>query len=307
MKGSQLVKQKPKLTFEKGPPVAKKAKVENIKAKEKKAKAEIKASVSEYLSSEEWAKKFGSYRSFDEAEMGMANMLPELEPKVADDNEYPAPADVVVWPEKPMRIPDNVPDAVLFAAAAARKATLRETRGKYATIKSQVQCPYCAFGPLGVRELRRHKRTCKANPRTLHPRGPGKFAPGFASKEDVHIFLKQSGWSKGDMSVIPGLGSGVQKGQQWNHPVHGKLWVGGEKFYHQPHHMAGTPVSNKIFWKQTTDPKKQPVDIQKMFPSGKPPAAAPVDLNKLGYSARSFDPGQLLSRRGGAAIKRRAR
>jgi hypothetical protein len=40
MKGSQLVKRKPKLTFENRPPVAKKAKVENIKAKEKKARAE---------------------------------------------------------------------------------------------------------------------------------------------------------------------------------------------------------------------------------------------------------------------------
>jgi hypothetical protein len=236
--------------------------------------------------------------------------------------------------EKSISSLDNVADAVLFAAAAERKKKL----GKYGTIKSQLQCPYCDCRPFGVRELRRHKRTCKANPRAgsvipvdgtaggqSHTAwgGPGpsvpvqvidmdicdedgnvilgtditagfdpseerdskgewtkggdgaggKFAQGFGSKPEVHNFLKKSGWAHMGSTVVPGHGSGVQKAPEWNHPVHGKLWVGEKKFYHQRGHMAGTPVTTKGVWKGP-----EGAAMGKLFPSGKPPA---IDYNKV--------------------------
>jgi hypothetical protein len=105
----------------------------------------------------------------------------------------------------------------------------------------------------------------------LHPRGPGgKFAQGFGAKTEVHNFLKKTGWTHMGSSVVPGYGSGVQKAPEWMHPVHGKIWVGEKKFYHQPGHMAGTQITKKGVWKGP-----EGADFGKLFPSGKP-TAAPV-------------------------------
>ena len=44
--------------------------------------------------------------------------------------------------------------------------------GKYAAVKRPVKCPYCKAGPMGVRELLRHKRICEVNP--YRSKGPQK-------------------------------------------------------------------------------------------------------------------------------------
>ena len=66
--------------------------------------------------------------------------------------------------DKNTSVLDTVPDAVLLAAADKRRKALRETGGKYATLKSKLKCPYCQCEPFGARELRRHKRECADNP-----------------------------------------------------------------------------------------------------------------------------------------------
>ena len=60
---------------------------------------------------------------------------------------------------------DSIPTKVLLKAAQARRIELSQSLGKYATMKIASVCPYCKGGPMGVRQLWIHKRSCAKNPR----------------------------------------------------------------------------------------------------------------------------------------------
>ena len=67
---------------------------------------------------------------------------------------------------------ENISTSDLIRTVETRKRQLRKKLGRYATVKRPVVCPYCKGGPMGVRELVRHKRICESNPyRGKGPKG----------------------------------------------------------------------------------------------------------------------------------------
>lgn len=120
-----------------------------------------------------------------------------------------------------------------------------------------------------------------------HPRdNTGKFTTGgdtdLSTKKGVHEHLTNTGWTlvKSAKGLIPGKEDNPTKVGEYTHPLHGKMWVGPNNFYHQK--PNGVEKNN----------------IQKMLvnkfgsaaPTIKTPTLTPQETNKVIEQATTKNP-----------------